>query len=148
MDKININKADLQELLKVKWLGESKAENIIDYREENGEFKKIEDLLNVKGIGRQYLNKISDSITVGNSVRVIFKPEEYGLDSLTEAHLVGEMNGWNPEDKSYSLKQNEDGYWEEVFFLEKGLQYKIMYDSIDWDEDKYVGDHYGQNLIV
>jgi len=148
VDKININKADLQELLKVKWLGESKAENIIDYREENGEFKKIEDLLNVKGIGRQYLNKISDSITVGNSVRVIFKPEEYGLDSLTEAHLVGEMNGWNPEDKSYSLKQNEDGYWEEVFFLEKGLQYKIMYDSIDWDEDKYVGDHYGQNLIV
>ena len=48
---VNINTATKEELLTIKGIGESKAENIIKYRETNGNFKKVEDIKNVEGIG-------------------------------------------------------------------------------------------------
>ena len=45
-------------------IGESKADNIIKYRQENGSFSAVEDLTNVSGIGESIFNKIKDSITV------------------------------------------------------------------------------------
>ncbi len=61
-DKININKADKETLLKIKGLGPTKAQNIIDYREKFGPFKKYEDLLKVKGIGEKTLELIKPFI--------------------------------------------------------------------------------------
>lgn len=61
--KININTATIDELLKISGIGESKAKNIIEYREKNGEFKNIEDIKNINGIGDSLFNKIKDSIT-------------------------------------------------------------------------------------
>ena len=43
-------------------IGESKALLIIEYRNQNGSFKKIEDIMNVKGIGKALYEKIKDYI--------------------------------------------------------------------------------------
>lgn len=61
---IDINKADRQSLMTLPGIGESKAEQIIKYREEHGEFKAIEDLMNIPGIKEGVYNKIKDSIKV------------------------------------------------------------------------------------
>lgn len=64
---VNINTADAQTLSKnIKGVGLKKAQAIIAYREKNGEFKKIEDITKVKGIGAKLLEKNSDSIIVKN----------------------------------------------------------------------------------
>lgn len=63
-DKVNINKAGKEELMKLNGLGESKAEAIITYRNNNGVFKTIEDIKNVSGIGDALFDKIKDFITV------------------------------------------------------------------------------------
>lgn len=62
--KVNINTASLTELATLSGIGESKAQAIITYREENGKFAKIEDLMNVSGIGEKSFEKIKDSITI------------------------------------------------------------------------------------
>lgn len=55
---ININTADVEELQKLKGIGETYAQRIVDYRLENGEFKAVAELLNVKGIGNKRLEDI------------------------------------------------------------------------------------------
>ena len=60
---ININTATLEELMSINGLGEAKAKAIIKYREENGYFKIIDDLLNVSGIGVALLEKIKEYST-------------------------------------------------------------------------------------
>ncbi|AKM82454.1 MAG: competence protein ComEA, competence protein ComEA [Berkelbacteria bacterium GW2011_GWE1_39_12] len=64
-DKININTAALTDLDKIPSVGPVIAQRIIDYRNENGAFKTIEDLKKVKGIGEKTFEKISGSITAG-----------------------------------------------------------------------------------
>lgn len=63
-EKININTASLEDLLKISGIGESKAKNIIEYRETNGQFKNIEEIKNINGIGDSLFNKIKDNITI------------------------------------------------------------------------------------
>lgn len=60
---VNINTCTKEDLLSLSGIGESKAEAIIAYREENGSFKTIEDLLNVSGIGNSIYEKIKNYIT-------------------------------------------------------------------------------------
>ena len=62
-DLININTATLEELLTLPGIGESKAKNIIEYREEN-KFKNIEELMNVNGIGESLFEQIKNKITI------------------------------------------------------------------------------------
>ncbi len=61
--KININTSDKNTLLKITGIGESKANNIIKYREEKGNFNSIEEIKNVSGIGDSLYEKIKNSIT-------------------------------------------------------------------------------------
>ncbi|MDP8268407.1 MAG: helix-hairpin-helix domain-containing protein [Candidatus Tenebribacter davisii] len=63
---ININTADKNELTKIKGIGPSKADKIIALRNKIGKFKKKEDLLQVKGIGKKTIEKISDQISLGD----------------------------------------------------------------------------------
>ena len=62
--KVNINKASVADLMELKNIGEKYAERIVAYREKNGPFKKIEDIMNVKGIGPKILELNKDRITV------------------------------------------------------------------------------------
>ena len=61
---ININNATSTELQNLQGIGETLAQNIIDYREENGRFKNIEELMNVPGIGESKFNNIKEQIKV------------------------------------------------------------------------------------
>ena len=61
---VNINTASSEELQTISGVGPSKANLIIDYRNSNGGFKKIEDIMNIKGIKEGLFNKIKDKITV------------------------------------------------------------------------------------
>ena len=61
---ININTATLRELTKLQGIGDSKAREIIAYREENGSFTAVDELLNVNGIGESTLKKIREFVTI------------------------------------------------------------------------------------
>lgn len=61
---IDINKADKAILMTLPGIGEAKADIIIQYREEHGEFKSIEDLMEIPGIKKGVFDKIKDSIKV------------------------------------------------------------------------------------
>jgi competence protein ComEA len=56
--KVNINTATKEELMKLPGIGEQTAERIIQHRKLYGDFKRIEDIMNVKGIGQKKFEKI------------------------------------------------------------------------------------------
>ena len=61
---VNINTADKDALMTLSGIGEKKAEDIIAYREEHGDFSDIKDIMNVKGIGQSVFDKIKSGITI------------------------------------------------------------------------------------
>ena len=62
--KVNLNTADEEQLMTLTGIGESRAADIIRYRQEHGPFERIEDIMNVSGIKEGAFQKIKDSITV------------------------------------------------------------------------------------
>lgn len=62
--RVDINYATKEELMTLSGIGESRAESILAYRESNGPFQTVEDLMNVDGIKEGIFQKIKDSITV------------------------------------------------------------------------------------
>lgn len=63
-NKVNINTADIIQLQKITGVGPATAEKIISYRNENGRFKKIEDIMNVSGIGEKTFEKMKNEIRI------------------------------------------------------------------------------------
>ena len=61
---VNINTATKEQLKNLEGIGDSTAQKIIDYRNKNGQFNKIEDIKNVSGIGESKYQKIKDDISV------------------------------------------------------------------------------------
>jgi len=60
--KVNINSADISELMKLRGVGRTLASRIVKYREKNGPFKKIDELIKVNGLGRKKLGEMRDFI--------------------------------------------------------------------------------------
>ncbi|WP_458407078.1 ComEA family DNA-binding protein [Anaerotignum sp.] len=65
LGKVNINMATAAELDTLSGIGEGRAADIITYREENGDFSRIEDIMKVSGIGEKTFEEIKEYITVG-----------------------------------------------------------------------------------
>jgi competence protein ComEA len=63
---VNLNTATVSQIATLPGIGDRTAERIIEYREKNGGFKKVEDLMNVKGIGEKSFLKLKALITVGD----------------------------------------------------------------------------------
>ena len=61
---ISINSNSIEELTQLEGIGEARAQAIIDYRKEHGDFKTIEDIQNVSGIGEKAFEKIKNRIKV------------------------------------------------------------------------------------
>jgi competence protein ComEA len=64
-EKININTAGIDQLMSLPGIGKAYAERIVEYRSKNGPFKRVEDLLNVRGVGEKTFQRIKDRLTLG-----------------------------------------------------------------------------------
>ncbi len=62
--KVNINTADVTQLCSIPGIGESRAQSIVTYREQNGSFESVEDIMKVSGIKDGLFQKIKDKIKV------------------------------------------------------------------------------------
>ena len=64
---VNINIATTAQIATLPGIGSATAQRIVEYREKNGAFKKIEELMNVRGIGEKSFLKIRPFVTVGDN---------------------------------------------------------------------------------
>ena len=62
---VNLNSATVPQLETLPGIGRSTAEKIVEYRQKSGGFKKVEDLMNVQGIGEKSFLKLKPLVTVG-----------------------------------------------------------------------------------
>ncbi|MCK4358720.1 MAG: ComEA family DNA-binding protein [Candidatus Cloacimonetes bacterium] len=98
IEKIDINKADIETLSKLPGIGPVKSKAILDYREKIGEFKSLVELTKVKGIGKKtlakllpYLEMIGDSTEVKaflseeKSIKILGK---ININSASKSHLM------------------------------------------------------------
>ena len=72
---VNINTASKEELTSVKGIGDKRAQEIIDYRKKNGDFKSVDDLEKVPGIGPGTMKQIRSQVSVTGKTTVD-KPSE------------------------------------------------------------------------
>ena len=63
-DLVNINTADAERLATLKGIGPALAQRIIEYREQNGAFKSIDEIKNVRGIAQKKFDAFKDKITI------------------------------------------------------------------------------------
>lgn len=65
---VNLNTSNVFQLMKVKGIGQTLAENIVTYRDKKGPFTNIDDLVKVKGIGKNILSAIKPQLTLDENV--------------------------------------------------------------------------------
>lgn len=63
-DRVNINEATAEELQVLPGIGETRAQSIVEYREANGPFASIDELIEVSGIGEKTLEELREYICV------------------------------------------------------------------------------------
>ena len=62
MTKVDLNTATLEQLVTLPGVGKKKAAAIIEYRKTNGKFTSVDDLVNVKGVGKKMLEKLKGQV--------------------------------------------------------------------------------------
>lgn len=62
--RVNLNTASLEQLVTLPGIGKKKAAAIIEYRTQNGKFKTVEELTNVKGVGSKMIEKLKGQLKV------------------------------------------------------------------------------------
>ena len=63
---LNINTAGQEQLQELSGIGPAKAQAIIEYRDSNGPFQSVDDLVKVRGIGAKTLDNLRESLTVAD----------------------------------------------------------------------------------
>jgi competence protein ComEA len=63
-DKINLNAASAEQLESLPGIGPVTAKRIVDYRAKVGKFKRIEEIINIEGIGEKKFERIKDRLTI------------------------------------------------------------------------------------
>ena len=61
-DRFNINQASIEELMDLPGIGATRAQDIVEYRKENGPFQSVDDLLQISGIGEKTLERFKDQL--------------------------------------------------------------------------------------
>ena len=64
---VDVNTASVEQLMSVPGIGQVVAQRIVEFREKNGPYKSVDDLLKVQGIGEKSLAKLRDRISVGKA---------------------------------------------------------------------------------
>ena len=64
-ERINLNEADLYDLQRLPGIGEKRAGDILAYRQENGPFESVEELMQINGIGEGILEELRNYVTLG-----------------------------------------------------------------------------------
>ena len=64
MESVNLNSASAAQIAALPGIGQKTAELIVQYRQKNGPFKKIEEIMNVRGVGEKSFLRIKDRLTV------------------------------------------------------------------------------------
>lgn len=72
---VNLNAASVEQLDALPGIGKAMATRIVEYRQKNGPFKKVEDLMNIRGIGEKNFLKLKPLITVGAPRTAASAPE-------------------------------------------------------------------------
>lgn len=85
---VNINTANVEELQQLKGIGAKKAAEIVAYREAHGEFKNVDELTNVKGIGKATLEKLRQELIVKNEAEAEAKPKTEVKDKSSDDKQV------------------------------------------------------------
>ena len=67
--RVDLNRAGIEELVKLPGVGEIVAQRIVNYREENGAFRATEELMNVRGIGEKTYLKLEPYLTMSEETR-------------------------------------------------------------------------------
>ena len=101
MAAVNINTATKEELTSIKGIGEKRAQDIIDYRTKNGNFKSVDDLEKVPGIGPGLMKQIRPEVTTTGKT-VIGQATEKGAKS--KAADSGKSTKSSESKKSESAK--------------------------------------------
>jgi comEA protein len=118
---IDINSADAEELMLLKGVGEEIAANIIAYREENGGFRNIEEIMNVSGIGEKKFEDICEYIYVENpsyddEEEAEFVPEPEEIPDEEEITEAAEEIPAEQADDSVQDEMNADDEAEEATY--------------------------------
>lgn len=69
--KVNLNTGTAKELQQLPGIGKGLAKRIVEYRSTNGPFKSVEELMQVKGIGKKTFAKMKERLTVGDADPVV-----------------------------------------------------------------------------
>ncbi len=134
--KININTATKTEFQKLPNIGPKKAERIIKYRLEHGDFKRIEDLIKIKGIGKKTVEKLRPHITIELTKQKDTEennPEGKININLAEIDEFSIMPGIGPAKKKRIIeyrKKNGNFKTKEELMSVKGIGEKI-YEKIN-----------------
>jgi len=63
-ERVNLNTATAEDLIRLKGIGEKTAKAILEYRDQNGPFRSVDELTQVKGIGKKKLEALRPFLTV------------------------------------------------------------------------------------
>ena len=85
---VNINTANVEEFQQLKGIGAKKAAEIVAYREAHGEFKNVDELTNVKGIGKATLEKLRQELVVKNEAEAKTKGKAEVKDKSSDDKQV------------------------------------------------------------